>query len=477
VIRVRILSLVSYAVLSSLAFAGALVAAPRAAQAQNVSDADRNAARTLFFQGVDLQNAGKFADALDKFTRAQSVVNAPTNLLHIAECQAALGRLVEAAESYRAVGRYSLPANAPQAFVAAQSQAQGELGQLEPRIPEVTIDVTPQNVPTLQVTIDEQPIPQALIGVSRAINPGQHKVVAQAAGYSREEKTIEVKERSKQKFALELKSNGAVTIMPAGSATAPPPPYDANQQQQAQQGQKIDKPQPYDPGKPPEYRSRMSLFLGPRLGAAIPAGKAPLSNGNTPDMADVSGAGVAYGAELAFRFARVLFVGAFIQGEQYGSPNQSSTSVNFNSTSVSALTAKDSSGGVGGVTFGWISNPDGVGVMLNGGVGRRWYSASTTLNNNPTTSKSAGTAVQLGVGIPIKLGRIFRLIPKMEVDFGSLKNDNTNKALTSGPAEAGYAVVFFGLSGDFDINLDKGPTPTTPASPPPASGSNGPGRF
>ncbi len=438
-----------------LAFA-AMAAAPSIARAQ-IGDADRKAARDLFFQGVDLQNAGKFGDALDKFQRAQAVVNAPTNLLHIAECQAALGKMVEAAETYRAVARFPMPANPPQAFVAAQSQAAGELAQLEPRIPEVTVEVTPANVPTLQVTIDDQPIPAALVGVSRPLNPGPHKIAAQAAGYGREEKTVDVKEKSKQKVTLDLKSNGAVTYGPAGAAAGAPPaglvatqPSGGQQTDANAQPPKPEKPAPYDPGKQPEPRSRMSIFLGPRLGAMVPTGDVAFSNGNTDSLNKYSGAGIAFGAEAGFRFVRVLYFGGLVQAEGYGDGSQSST-----------LT-RSSNGGVAALTFGWISNPHGFGVIFNAGAGYRWYKLENQVptlggGNTSVSAKANGGVFQLGFGLHIKLGRVFRLIPKTEVDFGSLTVSNPDANREA--AQAGTAFIYFGLGGIFDINLDKSAAP------------------
>ena len=112
-----------------------LIGAAPPALAQ-VSDAERAGARELFKEGDQLQRAGHFAEALDKFQRAQQVFAAPTNLLRIAECEAALGRLVESAEAYREVLRTPLPAGSPPAFQAAVDQAKAELSQVEPRVPE-----------------------------------------------------------------------------------------------------------------------------------------------------------------------------------------------------------------------------------------------------------------------------------------------------------------------------------------------------
>src|ERR1700722_18125764 len=112
-----------------------------------VTEAERAAARQLFKEGDELQRAGKFTEALDKFQRAQQVFSAPTNVLRIAECDAALGRLVASAESYPALVRTPLPAGSPPAFQAAVDQARAELAQVEPRVPKLVVQVEPPGVP------------------------------------------------------------------------------------------------------------------------------------------------------------------------------------------------------------------------------------------------------------------------------------------------------------------------------------------
>ena len=132
--------------LLAFATAPAVVLVPRAALAQ-ISDSERAAARQLYAEGTDLQNAGKYEEALDKFQRAQKVFSAPTNLLRIAQCQASLGKLVESAETYRTLIRTPLPPNSPPAFEQAVDAAKGELAQVEPRVPKIKIDVSPKDAP------------------------------------------------------------------------------------------------------------------------------------------------------------------------------------------------------------------------------------------------------------------------------------------------------------------------------------------
>ena len=56
---------------ATLSAAATMVASP--ASAQQISDADRKAARDLFNDGATLQAAGKFAEALDKFQKSIAV--------------------------------------------------------------------------------------------------------------------------------------------------------------------------------------------------------------------------------------------------------------------------------------------------------------------------------------------------------------------------------------------------------------------
>src|ERR1700674_4163942 len=128
-----------FLVSASLAVA---LAWPPQAHAQ-VTDSERSAARELFKEGDELQRAGKFTEELEKLQRAQRVYSAPTNELRIAECQAALGLLVESAESYRTALRMPMPPGSPQAFQAAVDQAKAELAQVEPRVPKLIVHLAP----------------------------------------------------------------------------------------------------------------------------------------------------------------------------------------------------------------------------------------------------------------------------------------------------------------------------------------------
>src|SRR5262245_4965590 len=113
------------------------------AQAQMSETEKKAAARSAYQEGVQLQDAGKYPEALGRFEAAQKLYDAPTHILHIAQCQAKTGRLVEASETYEGLVRRPLPADAPEAFRQAQEQARQELPDLRPKIPTLRVVIKP----------------------------------------------------------------------------------------------------------------------------------------------------------------------------------------------------------------------------------------------------------------------------------------------------------------------------------------------
>lgn len=446
------LSLSSFAL--AVALGAAVLVPTQSAFAQTTSDSDRAAARELYFSGVALQDGGKFADALDKFSRANQVITAPTNLLHMAECEAMLGRLVESTEHYRAASRMSLPPNAPTALKNAQDQAAQEVKGVEQRVPELKIDVTPANVPTLSVTIDDQPLNAALVGVARPINPGTHRVAASAPGYSRAEQTIDIKERAKQTITLTLQSTGGVVYGPVGgngvTVQGPTGPATGTGTPTTQPGVETapsDKPPMYK--APKDLRSQSSILIGLRLGGYVPAGEIPSQDpaGGTTKIGDVSGFGLGGGIEGHFRFARTFLFGVVLEGAKFGTKPLAGTT----------LETTSSTGLVMG-TVGWLSNPDGLGFWPELGVGYRVYTVTTA--GSTTDVSNSGLEFMLGAGIHVRAGKYVRIVPKIEIDFGGFSKEASvggAAGTAASQVSANHAFIFLGLSGYFDIDLDKHP--------------------
>ncbi len=90
---------------------GALFVTAFDAAAENA--ADKATARKLATDGIELYQAGKYPEALDRLERAEALFDAPVHLLYIARTQSALNVRVEAAETYRKLVRVKLDAARP----------------------------------------------------------------------------------------------------------------------------------------------------------------------------------------------------------------------------------------------------------------------------------------------------------------------------------------------------------------------------
>lgn len=282
----------------------AIVASPSLAHAQ--SAADKSTARDLAIEGIEAYGDGQYAEALDKLERAQSLYDAHVHLVYIARCQKALGRLVEAAESYRALVRKPLPRDASEAVRKAQDEGAAELEALEPRIPRLRIDVTPAAAPDLRLSINGQVVSAAVVGVERPTNPGQTVVRVGATGYRTGEAKITLAEGARESVAITLEEGvGGPPVVEgegAGVAVAPDAPG---------AGAEAAGPAGEAPRRP------VSFVVEPRVAAIAPFG----SVGDSPLAEIVRGGGgveVRFGVHFLRRFTGLVMLAGYGLGPDTG---------------------------------------------------------------------------------------------------------------------------------------------------------------
>lgn len=215
------------------ALAAMVSLAPATLAQSNPTDADRATARQLGQEGFAALDAKDYKTAQDRLRRADQLVHAPTLLLGLARAFAGEHKYVRAQESYQRIIREGVAPGAPEAFKQALEAAKAEVGAIMPLVGGVNIIVTaagggadPQNI---KVTVDEVPINAASLGVKRAIDPGEHDLIATADGYKQVELKFTVPEGGSLDVpvALEKDPNAVVTPpTPTGTATGtvPPPP-------------------------------------------------------------------------------------------------------------------------------------------------------------------------------------------------------------------------------------------------------------
>jgi hypothetical protein len=177
------------------------LAEPAYAQA----DEQRAGARSLATEGAAAFSDGRFKDAVDLFSKAESLVHAPPHLLYLARAHAKLGQFVKAREAYLRITKEQLAPNAPQAFRDAQTAATRELNSVNPKIGTLEIKLEgAENVKDLTIKVDGIQMASVLIGVPQAIDPGEHKVEATGAGFRSQPQTVRLGEGEKTSTTLKL---------------------------------------------------------------------------------------------------------------------------------------------------------------------------------------------------------------------------------------------------------------------------------
>jgi hypothetical protein len=194
-----------------------------AGSAGAVSDEDKAGARAAATQGEAAFQAGHWAEALDLFTRAESLVHSPVHLLFKARALVQLGQLVKARETYLSIA-HEEPVTASSALTKAREAAGKEEALLEPRLASLTLKVDGPGAADATVTMDGAKVPSVLVGVSRPADPGRHTVQAMGGGVESEPQTFSLSEGGTIALTLRLKPiPGAI----AGAVPGPKHPVAA----------------------------------------------------------------------------------------------------------------------------------------------------------------------------------------------------------------------------------------------------------
>jgi hypothetical protein len=185
---------------------------PLPALAADPTPEDISTARSLGEEGQTALEAKDYQKAEDRFSRAYKLYPVATTLaLGYARALAGNGKVVASQEMYNKIIREGVAPGAPPAFKNALEAAKNEVGAVSARVAGVVIDVTGCDNP--KVTIDDAPVPSAVLGIRRSVDPGSHTVKATADGCNSAEQKFTVADGKEQTVSLKLEK----------SATAAPP--------------------------------------------------------------------------------------------------------------------------------------------------------------------------------------------------------------------------------------------------------------
>jgi hypothetical protein len=172
------------------------------------------AARELALSGADAFDKQDYAIALDRFQRAEQLYKAPSIAVMVARCLARVGKIVEAVDKYEETMRMPLDATAPEAFQRAVADATAEVESTRLRVARIEL-VLPANPPSgVEVTFDDKPVPPALLGIPKPVNPGAHRIAAQAPGREPYRYEITLSEGAVQRVEIALPEVRAAAPQP-----------------------------------------------------------------------------------------------------------------------------------------------------------------------------------------------------------------------------------------------------------------------
>ncbi len=191
------------------------------ARADEPDAGTRMAARELAVAGAEAFDKRDFATALDRFQRAESLYKVPSIAVMVARCLASTGHVVEAVDKYEETLRMPLDSAAPEAFQRAVADATAEVEPARARVARVEMRLPADAPAGSAVTLDDRPVPPALLGVATPVNPGVHRIAAHAPGRVPYRYEVALAEGGRQAVEISLPPVVAETARDTAPAPAP----------------------------------------------------------------------------------------------------------------------------------------------------------------------------------------------------------------------------------------------------------------
>jgi hypothetical protein len=172
-------------------------------------------ARQLADRAYELYTAGDYTRAIEAFKVADETYHAPTLVYALAKAHVKARHLLAARALLDKLSAEKLPADAPEAFIVAQSSAKEDVKAVIAAIP--TLEVRLRGaVASVTVTIDGAP---ATPGARTELDPGKHEVTVSHDG-ARETRSVGLAEGAHESMDIDL---GAAPVAPPVAAQVAEP--------------------------------------------------------------------------------------------------------------------------------------------------------------------------------------------------------------------------------------------------------------
>ena len=180
--------------------AGALALSITSVALAEPSLAEKSRARALMDEGDRFVAAKSYAEALERYERADEIMQVPTTAIEVARTRALLGHFVAAREAALATARMPKQPGEPPVWEEARTEAAMLAGTYADQIGSVVLDLSRSDA-TAVVTIDgaivdgtsTEPVP---------MDPGVHVVRVAASGHAPAERRVTVEPGKTARVAL-----------------------------------------------------------------------------------------------------------------------------------------------------------------------------------------------------------------------------------------------------------------------------------
>jgi len=180
--------------------------------------AERETARALMDEGDRQFKSGDFTSARLTYKRARALVRAPTTGLAVAEAEERLGLFVEARDSALEVTRMLPNPGEPPVFAESRELARVLAERVLARIGVLQLTVrSAAECGARELTVDGVRWPEAALGAPLHLDPGQHHILARAAGCMMVDSSVDLPAGESVPLLLVLRP-----LAPADTGVAPP---------------------------------------------------------------------------------------------------------------------------------------------------------------------------------------------------------------------------------------------------------------
>ncbi|MDB4971702.1 MAG: hypothetical protein JWN48_43 [Myxococcaceae bacterium] len=155
------------------------------AESSGAASADLVRARAIFQRGVELANHHDYVGAARRFREALALHRAPAIAYNLAS---ALSETSAHAEAYDLTQSVLRDASTPEPLRLRASRLEEALQRSVARL---TVIVSSEQA-NVSIQVDGQPLAPELVGVTRAVPPGDHVVLAERAGVRISERSVRI---------------------------------------------------------------------------------------------------------------------------------------------------------------------------------------------------------------------------------------------------------------------------------------------